>query len=51
MGLVLTTQKTHRGGDGERIRTVGLKVVQRVLDEWHLFRGGGIDRATLIGIV
>jgi transposase len=38
----------ERGGGGERIGTAGLKVVQRVFEEWHLFRGGGIDRATLI---
>jgi transposase len=38
----------ERGGEGERIGKAGLKAVRRVFEEWHLFRGGGIDRATLI---
>jgi transposase len=38
----------ERGGDGERIGKAGLKAVRRVFEEWHLFRGGGIQRAALI---
>src|SRR5262249_37005325 len=38
----------ERGGDGERTGKAGLKAVRRVFEEWHLFRGGGIDRASLV---
>jgi transposase len=36
-----------RGGSGARIGAEGRDIVRRVFHEWHLFRGGSIDRPAL----
>ena len=37
-----------RGGPAARIGEALLHIERRVFEEWHLFRGGGFDRATLL---
>src|SRR4029079_305847 len=36
-----------RGGSSERLGEALLAIAERVFHEWHLFRGGGIDRRAL----
>jgi transposase len=36
-----------RGSPGEGVGQAGLTIVQRLFEQWHLFRGGGCDRAML----
>ena len=43
--LIYTTHPSL--AEAERIGKAGLKAVRRVFEEWHLFRGGGIPRASL----
>src|SRR5262249_33908453 len=38
----------ERGGIAAQVGEAGLAVVEAVFEQWHLFRGGGISRGTLL---